>query len=798
MKFYLSLACFLFLFVAIGVAQADFDFYLSNAGNDANAGTLAAPKKTIAGINAAVAAGGPVAAPLKIGFRSGDVFYDSYNPGFPVLAGTYFPDAASKKFAVLNGAQAFNNGWVRTDSTNNIYHQDIPLTGFNTYGINGWRYSYIYVFEIDRQLELTAPITAKRLLKFVPTLVGADSTPGSFYEPDSYAPGVIRVFIHTSNGRPPNNNPQFRYEVSVRDRAINSSLQQKNHFERLWVTGYGAGNGMIPAGANSTFNRMIFGPGAAIHHLGLRGAVITNSLFLPGPVNTNGYAVVFYDVEGLGRHNLLRNCIFLDIRNPVYAHTSYGSRYAALELDNVISFANPAEPMAFIECADTDSVFLNSVYSDGHVYGYASAVPYVFVRNSVIKNCSLGVGLSPGNLSASVYNTYIGFSGGRNAAGIYANSPGKLSVSNCVLHCKDMQPTANPGVPVGAFIINSSSAGSNTTVQGNIFISDVNASGFTVGGIADIANGAGHSTDTWANNVYVLASGSKIAWKIINSDTGASYYVDSFNQWQALSGQDANSLFFDVRNDPRGLKAIFTNPDNGDYSIANTIEGNQIKQLRAGMAKPVSCFLTRPTYEEAASIIMNDGVLTANACRKPCLQNDIRLRNHISSSITQTNQVQVQWDIEDESALDRFEILRSFGNRDFSVIATVPASGNTNYAYTDSNVVPGIIYRYSVAVVTKLVEKCYSAATTVKTNDGQSLNIYPNPSSGKIKLGLNAYTGPVKITIHNVLGRQVYTAEINASYGIPPQIDLSSQSKGFYWIKLQTDKESIMKAFVLH
>ena len=91
--------------------------------------------------------------------------------------------------------------------------------------------------------------------------------------------------------------------MTVKDFAINSTYQQNNIFENLWVRGFGAGIGMLPGGDNSYYNKIIFGPGAGIHHLVVRNGIIDHSLFLPGSKNTDEFAVVFYDVEGLNRHS---------------------------------------------------------------------------------------------------------------------------------------------------------------------------------------------------------------------------------------------------------------------------------------------------------------------------------------------------------------------------------------------------------------------------------------------------------------------------------------------------------------
>jgi hypothetical protein len=79
--------------------------------------------------------------------------------------------------------------------------------------------------------------------------------------------------------------------------------------------------------------------------------------------------------------------------------------------------------------------------------------------------------------------------------------------------------------------------------------------------------------------------------------------TNSFEVWKQQSGQDSNSLFFDLRHDRRGLRAIFVDPENGNYELANTREGNEIAALRAGMTTPITCFLQRPSFEQAAFLV---------------------------------------------------------------------------------------------------------------------------------------------------------------------------------------------------
>ena len=381
-----------------------------------------------------------------------------------------------------------------------------------------------------------------------------ENTPGSFYTPVNTNENPMPVFIHTSDGSSPNANTKYRYEVTVRDWAVNSTYQQDNKFENLWVRGFGAGNGMLPGGANSYYNKIIFGPGAAIHHLVVRSGIINHSLFLPGPKNTNEYAVVFYDVEGLGRHCTIENSMFLDIRSPVYAHTSSGTNYGAIEMDNVLGFADSTDADGFMFTSNTDTVILNNVYTDGYTSGYNyGKAKYAAISNSYFKDVNFGIAYSANNpVQSLVNNVFIKTKGTSYTTGIYMQDNTSLKLSNSIIHL--INNYSSYWANAGSFVYGTGGAFNKIEASGNIFICDINPLATLIAATTNTNNGVATSTDRWNNNVYVLLKGNKIAWATTNASTnGGSSIIQNFDEWKKQSGQDQNSLFFDLRNDPRGV-----------------------------------------------------------------------------------------------------------------------------------------------------------------------------------------------------------------------------------------------------
>ena len=299
-------------------AQVKLDYYVSNAGNDSFPGTsIAFPKKTISAMAPALQNTAYSNGIVKLGLKAGDLFEEGLVTTYPIEVNGYSAgNAANNALAVLNGTKTFNAGWLKRAGTNFTFNQSIPYDGFLGYGSGAiGNYSYISVFEIDKELEKTAPYTARKVLSYMPGITEVENNAGSFYTPVGNQ-NPMPVYLHTSDGSSPNDNNRYRYEVTVRDYGINSTFQYNNWFENLWVRGFGGGIGMLPGGNNSYYNKIIFGPGAGIHHAVVRSGTVNHSLFLPGARNTNAFALTFYDNEGLGRHCTIKNSIFLDIPLP--------------------------------------------------------------------------------------------------------------------------------------------------------------------------------------------------------------------------------------------------------------------------------------------------------------------------------------------------------------------------------------------------------------------------------------------------------------------------------------------------
>jgi len=95
------------------------------------------------------------------------------------------------------------------------------------------------------------------------------------------------------------------------------------------------------------------------------------------------------------------------------------------------------------------------------------------------------------------------------------------------------------------------------------------------------------------------------------------------------------------------------------------------------------------------------------------------------------------------------------------------------------------------------------AASTIGVKDYiftsvNSLNVYPNPSDGKITINVDLnkrQNGSVEIT--DVLGRMVYEYKFSEQIAASIEANLSSQAKGIYFVKLKTENDILTKRIVV-
>ncbi len=80
-----------------------------------------------------------------------------------------------------------------------------------------------------------------------------------------------------------------------------------------------------------------------------------------------------------------------------------------------------------------------------------------------------------------------------------------------------------------------------------------------------------------------------------------------------------------------------------------------------------------------------------------------------------------------------------------------------------------------------------------------NIKIFPNPGKGVFQISAELlYENPIKISVIDTQGRQVFAKDLPKSYEINELIDLQSFAKGIYLIKLESENESSSRKIVIN
>ncbi len=88
-------------------------------------------------------------------------------------------------------------------------------------------------------------------------------------------------------------------------------------------------------------------------------------------------------------------------------------------------------------------------------------------------------------------------------------------------------------------------------------------------------------------------------------------------------------------------------------------------------------------------------------------------------------------------------------------------------------------------------------ATGIAANTSEVISIYPNPSAnGLFTVGLGNYSNKTIVTVYNIIGKIIFTKELNSSDR--QLIDLSAEANGCYFIGIKNDRESSIKKITIN
>jgi len=149
------------------------------------------------------------------------------------------------------------------------------------------------------------------------------------------------------------------------------------------------------------------------------------------------------------------------------------------------------------------------------------------------------------------------------------------------------------------------------------------------------------------------------------------------------------------------------------------------------------------------------------------------------------NKIVLTWEVGTEINLAQYEVQRSFNGTSYTTIGTVAASSKSSYAFADDVAqLNGRRVYYRLKKVDRDGKFAYSEIFTLHIPFNMKFSIYPNPTSGNIKLLLNNGSNErAVITITEMSGKMVYRQNQQASQGII-EIPAQQLGAGMYVVRL--------------
>lgn len=163
-----------------------------------------------------------------------------------------------------------------------------------------------------------------------------------------------------------------------------------------------------------------------------------------------------------------------------------------------------------------------------------------------------------------------------------------------------------------------------------------------------------------------------------------------------------------------------------------------------------------------------------------------------SATLLENHAVRTAWATLSEKGSDYFDVERSIDGVTFEKIGRVTAAGNSTelieYSFIDEDPIRGKINYYRLKQVDLDGEFEYMEVNAVSVPQGTNVEIYPNPSQGKVVLEIGqAHGKEANVLVSDLTGAIMTDLRKKIQNG-KIVLDLSSLEKGSYLIKIQTAK----------
>lgn len=161
------------------------------------------------------------------------------------------------------------------------------------------------------------------------------------------------------------------------------------------------------------------------------------------------------------------------------------------------------------------------------------------------------------------------------------------------------------------------------------------------------------------------------------------------------------------------------------------------------------------------------------------------------------------WATGTELNASHFEVERSTDGKNWQMLSTINASGNSNsklaYEYLDITASNTQTTYYRLRQVDYDGKFMYSPTAILLASGSETalkVEFYPNPAKDNLHIIADGIVGEATLQIVNTLGQVVLEENLSANGTLTQTLDVSKLLKGTYMLKLQSDGSQTIKRFI--
>src|SRR5690606_740685 len=167
-----------------------------------------------------------------------------------------------------------------------------------------------------------------------------------------------------------------------------------------------------------------------------------------------------------------------------------------------------------------------------------------------------------------------------------------------------------------------------------------------------------------------------------------------------------------------------------------------------------------------------------------------------TSSRLQNGMVQINWEMLDQSAVQKFVIEESIDGRNYYAVGEVHSlNQNAQYLYNHRMDQQGRRY-YRIKAVSVNGIETFSSVLTEEYLKATNFSLFPNPASGWVKINLSGNSFDGTIEIRSVNGSLMHSEKVSAGESVK-QISLQGLTPGMYSMVLNTGGKRFTEMLVI-